>query len=144
MKSPYDLVIGDLLSKNSPTRILVETGKDLGVASITSTSLHPILMLQAWQHADYQAKNQRQGHQNFDKRRLATLNYFPESYVSEICAESWKHQTVYEAAKDAFKCWKFSSGHWKECNRVHSFYGYSMVLGDNGIWYSVGYFVDLR
>jgi len=132
----------DLIGKSTPTDLLIEAGRRLGVASIVQTEQHPLFMALALKHATYMADVHKQGHQGFDKRAADIMRMFPGSTPSEIAAESWKGQSDVEAADDAYKSWKSSKGHWRECSAAHTYYGYAMVRGGN-IWYSCGLFANV-
>lgn len=62
----------------------------------------------------------------------------------EVANESWPGQDVNAAAKEMYRSWRLSPGHWAAVNGRCSYYGYAMVLGRNGIWYACGIFADLR
>jgi hypothetical protein len=142
MATDYNLVG---FNPEDPTQLLIDAGRSIGVPSITETPQDEFMMHQALVQASYQAHVGVQGHQNFSSRAALTMQKFPGAQVSEICAESWPGQSAAEAAGDAYTCWKQSPGHWKECNRKHSVYGYAMAYCEsNKTWYSCAQFADFE
>lgn len=132
----------DLIGKMTPTELLIEAGRRIGVKSITESQLHEFMMALAERHANEQAKACYQSHNGFNGRASEVMAKFGGGTVSEIVAESWPNQNENEAAEDAWKDWKQSPGHWREANSPHSYYGYSIAKGKNNIWYSCGIFVN--
>lgn len=122
---------------------LVATGRQIGVQSILTGQPHPDLQLAAEAHALYMARHGIQGHQGWDGR-LATLVRKVLGYRNfrEVANESWPGQSQEEAAKEMYKSWKTSAGHWASVNGRCAHYGYAMVRGANGTWYACGIFCD--
>jgi hypothetical protein len=137
--SNYDLV-GE--EDKSPAGLLIAAGRKLGVKSIVESKPHPLMMALANKHALEQADVRRQSHNGFDMRAADVMRQFPGAEVSEICAESWPNQTDVESADDAYVSWRQSPGHWKACNSPHTWFGYGMARGKNGIWYDCGIFAN--
>ena len=135
----YNLIGED----TSPAGLLIAAGRKLGVKSIVDSQQNPFMMMLANKHAIEQADVCFQSHNGFDQRAADVMKLQPEAEVEEIVAESWKDQTDVQAADDAYKCWRQSPGHWKACNSPHTWYGYSMARGRNGIWYSSGIFANI-
>jgi hypothetical protein len=138
----YDLVGTDLPPDGSPSRLLIEAGRKIGVLSITQALPHSLLMALALKHAVYQADVRKQGHQGFDQRAADVMRQWPGAEVSEIANESWPKAGVESAAAEAYDSWRQSAGHWKACNSPHTYFGYGMALGSNGTWYSCGLFAN--
>lgn len=101
---------------------------------------HPTLLQECNGHSAYQAKTGVLGHQNFGARssRIAAV---VGRGASEVCAQSWSGEGLYEAAIGCVRAWRGSSGHWKGVRAPNVHYGYDMVRGRNGIWYATGLFV---
>lgn len=107
----------------------------------TGGAFNPSLAAGAAQQASYQAQVQQQGHQNFE-RRFHQLSGAVGSGVTEVCAESWPHQTMIDSCVDCVASWRHSSGHWQGVSRPHRAYAYDIRQGRNGIWYGTGLFAD--
>ena len=60
----------DLIGQPTPSDLLIEAGRKIGVPSITQTPPHPFMMEQALKQATYQADTDILGHQHFDSRLL--------------------------------------------------------------------------
>lgn len=91
----------------------------------------------AEQHARSMARRCRQDHNGWEGGRFYSsmrASGCPE--VSEICAESWPGQTLWEASLDAWKCWQQSPSHWRTANGRPTLYGAGIARGRNGVWYS--------
>ena len=140
----YDLIGNDPAEPDPtcPSGLLIAAGRKLGVMSIIESQPHQLLMALALKQATYMADVEVQGHQGFSQRANDVMKQFPGASVEEIAAESWPNQTDVEAADDAYACWKQSPGHWYSCNSAHTYYGYGMTRGNNGIWYSCGLFAN--
>ncbi len=107
----------------------------------TTGSWSPALAAAARQHSLHMASLNRGGHHNWESRFHQINGQLPAGHVSqEVCAESWPGQGLLEAAIDCVHCWRQSSGHWRAVSRWHSFFGYDMKLGNNGVWYATGIF----
>ncbi len=140
--SDYDLVGPEPVVDTTPAGLLIAAGRKIGVKSIVESKPHPLMMALSNKHAIEQADVCFQSHNGFDQRAADVMRQFPGSEVSEIVAQSWAGQSDVESADDAYKCWRQSPGHWKACNSPHTWYGYSMARGRNGIWYSCGIFAN--
>lgn len=129
----------------SPNAILLQAGRDLKVRSIATGRQHPILQRAAQAHADYQARVGVQGHQFWDRRAVLLMEFMPDCHeFREVANESWPGQGIRDAAKEMYRSWKLSPGHWSAVNGRCSYYGYAMARGSNGIWYACGIFADVR
>jgi hypothetical protein len=107
----------------------------------TGGRFHDVLASGANEHASYQARVRRQGHQNFNTR-FQRLSGAAGSSVTEVCAESWPNQTLMDSVVDCVASWRHSSGHWRGVSRPHRAYAYDIQRGSNGIWYATGLFAD--
>lgn len=124
-----------------PERKLIDRGRLEGVQSIKTGRLDDGVQKIARQHAVYQARVQHQGHQNWNQRVLELQRLHPEIREwKEVANESWPGQNVDDAAREMYHSWRQSSGHWSAVNGRCIYYGYSMVLGANGVWYACGIF----
>ncbi|MDR2704845.1 MAG: hypothetical protein LBC02_03615 [Planctomycetaceae bacterium] len=108
----------------------------------TMGTFHPFVIKEATEHSVYQAKKGVLGHQNFGARSNRISGELGQGSVSEICAQSWTDEGLFEAAIGCVRAWRNSSGHWSAARKKHVYYGYDMVLGSNNIWYATGIFVD--
>jgi len=128
----------------SPADTLVETGRQLQVRSIATGHPHPVLQAEAEAQATYQAKRHRQGHFWWDQIRYPRIRpQIPEcDTFSEVVNESWPGRDQEAAAKEMYRSCKLSPGHWSAVNGSCRYYGYSMCLGDNGVWYACGIFAQ--
>jgi len=90
------------------------------------------------EHADYMARVCRQGHQNF-QHRFDQVQRELGMTATEICAESWPWQaqdTPQDLAREMYKCWRQSRGHWAVASRKHTYAGGYLSQGRNGVWYA--------
>jgi hypothetical protein len=108
----------------------------------TMGTFHSFVTKEATEHSVYQAKRGVLGHQNFGMRSNRISGELEQGSVSEICAQSWTNEGLFEAAIGCVRAWRNSSGHWSAARKKHTYYGYDMVLGSNNIWYATGIFVD--
>jgi hypothetical protein len=108
----------------------------------TIGTFHPFVTKEATDHSVYQAKKGVLGHQNFGTRSNRISGELRQGAVSEICAQSWTDEGLFEAAIGCVRAWRNSSGHWSAARKKHAYYGYDMILGSNNIWYATGIFVD--
>ena len=132
-----------LLAVLTPSEQLVEIGRELQVRSILTGQPHPVLQTEAEAHAAYQAKIQRQGHFWWEHRYARFRPQLPDCHTfSEVVNESWPGQDQESAAKEMYRSWKLSPGHWSAVNGPCRYYGYAMCLGDNGVWYACGIFAE--
>jgi len=133
----------NLIGKMTPTELLIEAGRRVGILSITQAKPDPLLMTLALEHAQYMADVRVQGHQDFNKRADKVMAQWPGAEVEEIANESWPNATAESAAVEAYDSWRQSPGHWKSCNSAHTFMGYAMVLSPkNRTYYSCGLFAN--
>jgi len=92
-------------------------------------------------HSQYQADTHLQGHQRWESRFHRINQLLPNGLLSqEVCAESWPGQGLMQAAIECVASWRQSSGHWRAVRGNHSFFGYDMKRGGNGVWYATGIF----
>ncbi len=99
------------------------------------------LSAEAEMHSQYQAAIGVQGHHQWETRFQRIISRLPGGLVAqEVCAESWPHQGLIEAARECVQSWRQSSGHWDAVRRHHPFFGYDMKRGANGTWYATGIF----
>jgi hypothetical protein len=138
------LVLLLTLAALSPNEQLVAVGRALTVRSIMTGKPHPVLQAEAEAQAAYQAKIHRQGHFWWDEIRYPRMRpQIPECHTfSEVVNESWPKQDQVAAAKEMYKSWKKSKGHWSAVDGSCRYYGYAMVLSDNGVWYACGIFAE--
>ncbi|MDR0871124.1 MAG: hypothetical protein LBN39_10075 [Planctomycetaceae bacterium] len=108
----------------------------------TSGDVHPAVVRGATEHAEYQSQTGVIGHQNFGTRTAKITAEIGQGSPSEICAQSWSGENLFEAAIGCVRAWRSSSGHWSIARKKHTFYGYDIVKGENDIWFAVGLFVD--
>ena|GEM_PF-608498 len=101
----------------------------------------PIVVRLATEHAEYQAERGRLGHQNFGVRSYQAKEVLGGGSPSEICAQSRPGLGLFEGAISCMRAWRNSGAHWTIARRHHTYYGYDMVLGRNGAWYAVGFFI---
>ena len=107
----------------------------------TNGEKSPVLDQEARSHSTYQAQIGVQGHHRWDGRfhrirRLLGGIFAPV----EVVAESWPGETMVDSALDCVDCWRQSSGHWQAVRNPHTYYGYDLKRGRNGIWYGTGIF----
>jgi hypothetical protein len=131
------MLISLFVAALAPSEQLIEVGRNLAVRSILTGQLYPVLQAEAEAHAAYQAKIQRQGHFWWEHRYARFRPRLPECHTfSEVVNESWPGQDQESAAKEMYRSWKLSPGHWSAVNGPCRYYGYAMCLGDNGVWYA--------
>lgn len=127
----------------TPNEQLIEVGRNLQVRSIMTGQQHPVLQAETEAHAAYQAQVQWQGHQWWERRVARIRPQIPECHTfSEVANESWPGQDQEAAAKEMYRSWKLSPGHWSAVNGRCRYYGYAMVRGANGVWYACGIFAE--
>jgi hypothetical protein len=101
----------------------------------------PLLAKEAEKHSLHQARIQRQGHHNWNRRFHQINKALPAGLTAvEVCAESWPGESLAEAAAECVNSWRQSPGHWKAVSGECVVYGYDMKRGRNGIWYATGIF----
>ncbi len=93
----------------------------------------------ATDYAAWMAAHREQGgHHRWAKRSKRLGKVVPGHRFAEITAETWRWQVdagLDEVAREMFRCWMYSSGHWRVAERFHSVWGGAMRKGRNGIWY---------
>jgi len=117
---------------------LIEAGNAFPGVQCLDGMLHLLLQELAQGHADYMARVKQQGHQNFSQRHT-TIRDELGMRAAEICAESWDRQReapLDEIAREMFRSWRQSPGHWAVVCTPHDLYGAAMSRGANGIWYA--------
>lgn len=98
---------------------------------------HPYLSKLAEAHAGSMARRCHQDHAGFAGGRSSWIMYVAGcSEASEICAESWPGQTLWQAAIGSWKDWSQSPSHWRTANGKPALYGAGTARGRDGIWYS--------
>lgn len=100
-----------------------------------------VLFKEARDHSAYQAKVRVLGHQNFGARTQRIASALNCIGASEVCAQSWSGEGLYEGAIGCVRSWRTSPAHWKGVKAPNRYYGYDMVRGTNGVWYATGLFV---
>lgn len=131
---------------------------DLPVGTLTQRTLmfavrtHPAAPQSAWsphskylateaeKHSQHQASILLQGHHNWEARFHQINAGLGVGGAKEVCAESWGGQSLLDAAEECVHSWSQSSGHWSAVSARHSFFGYDMKRGTNGVWYATGIF----
>ncbi len=125
------------------TELMVEAGKAANAGAVVTGTLNADFVRAAEVHATLQAAHNRQGHPQWVRRYRDLHRMYPRVQIAEIASQSWRGQTMAEAATDAFTVsWPASPGHWMIANKKAIFYGASMRRGSNGIIYTsmiVGY-----
>ncbi len=125
------------------TDLMVEAGKAAGARAVLTGTLNADFVKAAELHATLQAVQNRQGHPLWFRRYMTLQRKYPGVQIAEVASQSWRGQTMAEAAKDAFTVsWPASPGHWQFVNKKAIFYGVSMRRGSNGIIYTsmiIGY-----
>ncbi len=130
-----------ILAVHTPADSLVETGQLLKVRSIMTGQQHLVLQTEAEAQAAHQAKIHRQGHFWWELRYARMRPQIPECHeFAEVVNESWPGQDEQAAAGEMYRSWKTSPGHWSAVDGPCVYWGYAMVLSDNGVWYSCAIF----
>ncbi|MDR3234976.1 MAG: hypothetical protein LBT46_15165 [Planctomycetaceae bacterium] len=96
----------------------------------------------ATEQAEYQADKGVMGHQNYGTRSNRALDALGGGSPSEICAQSWSSESVFEAAIGCMRAWRNSSAHWNFVRRQHTHFGFDIRRGKGDAWYATGFFVD--
>ena len=119
-------------------KAIIDAGNEYPGVQVCLSEPHQRLMELAQDQADYMARKQKQGHQNFQSR-YNIINKELGLSATEICAESWswqKNETYLELGIEMFRCWKQSPGHWSVASKKHKYFGCGMAQGKNGVWYA--------
>jgi hypothetical protein len=96
---------------------LIDEGRHWRVQSIATGHLHPTLQQAAENHAVYQARIHRQGHQGWEQRVAELRQKMPDCHeFAEVANESWPGQSMNAAAYEMYRSWKLSPGHWSAVN----------------------------
>ncbi len=114
-------------------------------AAVVESEQHPFLMQLAQEHAEYMARARRQDHQGWDGRNgrfQRVLAKFGQVQTQEICNESWRGQSLEDAAHEMWRSWQLSEGHWSVASKRHRLAGFGMALGRSGVWYACVVVVD--
>jgi hypothetical protein len=98
------------------------------------------LAAEAEKHSLYQASILLQGHHHWESRFHEINANLGIGGAREVCAESWSGQPLLEAAEECVHSWSQSPGHWEAVSARHSYFGYDMKRGTNGVWYATGIF----
>lgn len=101
----------------------------------------PVLLKEAGGHSAYQARTRVLGHQNFGSRTARIASALNCIGASEVCAQSWSGEGLYEAAISCVRGWRGSPAHWRAVKAPNRHFGYDMVRGADGVWYATGLFV---
>jgi hypothetical protein len=115
----------------------------------TTGQFDPDLAVEAESHAQHQANIRYQGHHSWESRfhringRLSGRRGGAWS-ATEVCAESWPNQGLFDSAVECVHSWRQSSGHWSAVRSGQAAYGYDMKRGSNGTWYAAGIFGNFR
>jgi hypothetical protein len=105
----------------------------------TEGEMLPLLSEEAQEHSEYQARVRMLGHQFWESRFHRILSLLPGGGAPrEVCAQSWGHENLVEAAIECVRCWRSSSGHWSAVRSHCHYFGYDMKRGDDGVWYATG------
>lgn len=111
----------------------------------TTGQIDPVLVTEAKRHSGYQARIRRQGHHHWESRFHRISRLLPGGLrAQEVCAESWPHEGLVDAAVDCVDSWRHSAGHWSAVRARQLRFGYDMKRGSNGIWYATGIFGNRR
>ncbi|WP_254512821.1 hypothetical protein [Anatilimnocola floriformis] len=98
------------------------------------------LAKEAEKHSQHQASINLQGHHNWEARFHQINAGLGIGGAKEVCAESWPGQNLLDAAEECVHSWSQSPGHWAGVSARHSYFGYDMKRGTNGVWYATGIF----
>lgn len=102
---------------------------------------HSALVTAAESHSVNQANLRRQGHHQWNQRFQELMQQLGGALKpQEVCAESWPHQHLMDAAEECVSSWRHSSGHWQAVSSEQAVFAYDMKRGSNGIWYATGIF----
>ncbi|MCE5268975.1 MAG: hypothetical protein LLG00_13940 [Planctomycetaceae bacterium] len=96
---------------------------------------------EAESHSQYQADIRLLGHHAWESRFQRIISRLPGGFgAREVCAQSWPGEHLVEAAIECVRSWRSSSGHWDAVRSSHTYSGYDMKRGDDGVWYATGIF----
>jgi hypothetical protein len=99
-----------------------------------------LLLREAESHSTHQASITSQGHHDWETRFHRINAKLGGLGSREVVAESWRGESLVQAAVECVRCWRSSEGHWDAVSSPHAEYGYDIQLGSNGIWYATGLF----
>jgi|GEM_PF-2298067 len=122
----------------TPAAALIAAGREFPDVRCFEGRQQALLDQLAGEHAAYQARMRRQGHQQFQARYDRVRKTLGLGAV-EICAESWRHDAgkpVEVIARSQYEAWRQSPGHWSVASTSHAAWGAGMARGSNGIWYA--------
>jgi hypothetical protein len=109
---------------------------------------NPVLLSEATDHSDYQARIHVQGHQDWESRFHRILGKLlgrgERGMPVEVVAESWPDQDLMDSCVDCVASWRQSEGHWNAVKAQQASYGYDIREGSNGIWYATGIFREAQ
>jgi hypothetical protein len=109
--------------------------------SSTTGHFSYVLARESESHSMHQAHITLQGHHNWNSRFHAINAELPGGLAaSEVCAESWPGQNLFDAAVECVHSWRQSAGHWDAVSSPHLLFAYDMKRGKNGTWYATGLF----
>jgi len=108
----------------------------------TRGKMHAALAAGAAKHSAYQASIGLQGHHQWESRVHRLVSQTHVGGASEVVAESWPNQGLIDSCIDCVLSWRHSSGHWSAVSGTHTYYGYDIRKGSNGIWYGTGIFAN--
>ena len=116
---------------------LYNVGAELRVRSIQTGEIHPEFQKLAEEHAANQARLQHQGHFGWEQRVAILKKKVPEVHEwKEVVGESHPNQDMDTAAREMYRSWRLSREHWAAVNGYCNYYGCSMRLGTNNVWYA--------
>lgn len=91
-------------------------------------------------HSVYQARTGTLGHQNFGARYQRLSSQLGLSSLSEVCAMSWRGESLVAACFSCVDSWRSSPGHWSSVSAAQAAYGYDIHRGAGDTWYGTGIF----
>lgn len=138
LKIMCELPAGSLTQRTLIFAVRTHAAAPLSAWSPVST----YLATQAEKHSVHQASINLQGHHNWESRFHQINAGIGGGSSKEVCAESWPGQSLLDAAEECVHSWSQSPGHWAGVSARHSFFGYDMKKGTNGVWYATGIFVS--
>lgn len=96
------------------------------------------------EHSELQARLERGGHHDWDRRFREINEHFPGTVAQEVCAQSWGGEDMRDGAASCVDAWFQSPGHraavMAECDR----FAYDVAVSSGGVWYATGLFVRKR
>jgi len=136
-------ILCELPAGSLTQRTLIFAVRTHAAAPQSAWSPHNLyLTTEAEKHSVHQASINLQGHHNWESRFHQINAGIGGGSSKEVCAESWPGQTLLDAAEECVHSWSQSPGHWAGVSARHSFFGYDMKKGTNGVWYATGIFAS--